>query len=53
MIRSFASTVPRRSNKLAWTQRVHTAWLGGLYNYAGRYDGAIAEAKKAKMGLPL
>jgi TolB-like protein len=26
---------------------VHTAWLGGLYNYAGRFDEAIAEAQKA------
>lgn len=26
---------------------MHTAWLGGLYNYAGRYDEAIEEARKA------
>ena len=26
---------------------LHTAWLGGLYNYAGRYDEAIVEANKA------
>jgi TolB-like protein len=25
----------------------NTAWLGGLYNYAGRYEEAIVEAKKA------
>jgi TolB-like protein/Tfp pilus assembly protein PilF len=26
---------------------LHTAWLGGLYNYAGRFDEAIVEANKA------
>jgi serine/threonine-protein kinase len=26
---------------------VHTAWLGGLYVYAGRYDEALTEARKA------
>jgi TolB-like protein/Tfp pilus assembly protein PilF len=28
-------------------QPLNTAWLGLLYNYAGRYDEAIVEAKKA------
>jgi TolB-like protein/Tfp pilus assembly protein PilF len=28
-------------------QPANTGWLGGLYNFAGRYDEAIVEAKKA------
>lgn len=36
-----------RARELDPLRPVHTAWLGGLYNYAGRYDEALAEAKKA------
>jgi TolB-like protein/tetratricopeptide (TPR) repeat protein len=36
-----------RARDLDPLRPVHTAWLGGLYNYAGRHDEAIAEARKA------
>ncbi|MFH0798641.1 MAG: protein kinase [Pseudomonadota bacterium] len=37
----------KRARDLDPLRPVHTAWLGGLYNYAGRHDEAIAEARKA------
>ncbi len=37
----------KRARDLDPLRPVHTAWLGGLYNYAGRYDEAVAEAQKA------
>lgn len=37
----------KRARDLDPLRPVHTAWLGGLYNYAGRYDEAIEEAQKA------
>lgn len=37
----------KRARDLDPLRPVHTAWLGGLYNYAGRFDEAIVEARKA------
>ncbi len=37
----------KRARDLDPLRPVHTAWLGGLYYYEGRYDEAIAEALKA------
>jgi tetratricopeptide (TPR) repeat protein len=37
----------KRARDLDPLRPVHTAWLGGLYIYVGKFDEAIAEARKA------
>ena len=37
----------KRARDLDPLRPLHTAWLGGLFNFAGRHDEAIVEAQKA------